>query len=381
MEFVKVSTEQRLFRVQRHPWKAFLVSGWHSRLKNFLLGLLFVVVLSGCTPGSTRTRLTTTTIPSSRLAEPSLQQHQLKGPEALPGPLTNSVSTWLAFSRWCVENGLGTPAILSSRPLRLATLTGLGEVVVEGGKPYMLLGGTAVFLAYPPRVVNGELILNGLDLEKKLRPLACSRLNPQPIRTVVIDPGHGGRNHGATNVWDGSLEKDLTLDWAYRLAELFVMRGYRVFLTRTNDQDVSIAARVGYANSIAADLFISLHFNSVIPDQGQAGIETYCLTPQGLPSTLNRGFEDPMDSAYPNNAFDEWNLFWAFRIHRSLVTATGAPDRGVRYTRFMAVLRGQRCPAVLIEGGYLSNPTEARKISNPAYRQRLAAAIADAINQ
>jgi len=66
-------------------------------------------------------------------------------------------------------------------------------------------------------------------------------------------------------------------------------------------------------------------------------------------------------------------------VHHSILRATGAEDRGVCRARFMGVLRGQRCPAVLIEGGYLSNPNEARLIENAAYRQKLAVAVAAAL--
>jgi N-acetylmuramoyl-L-alanine amidase len=83
--------------------------------------------------------------------------------------------------------------------------------------------------------------------------------------------------------------------------------------------------------------------------------------------------------AFPNNAWDEANLRWAVRVHRALLTVNGGSDRGVRRARFLGVLRGQNCPAVLVEGGYLSNPAEARKISDPAYRQQLAEALAKAL--
>ena len=82
---------------------------------------------------------------------------------------------------------------------------------------------------------------------------------------------------------------------------------------------------------------------------------------------------------HPNNAFDEQNVQLASRIHGALLRSTGTTDRGVRRARFMAVLRGQHRPAVLIEGGYLSNPAEARRIASPDYRQELAEGVAKAL--
>jgi N-acetylmuramoyl-L-alanine amidase len=82
---------------------------------------------------------------------------------------------------------------------------------------------------------------------------------------------------------------------------------------------------------------------------------------------------------FPNNAFDAQNLELALRVHRALLATNKHQDRGVRRARFPGVLRGQRCPAILIEGGYLSNPDEARHIEDGDYRQKLAEAIANAL--
>jgi N-acetylmuramoyl-L-alanine amidase len=122
-----------------------------------------------------------------------------------------------------------------------------------------------------------------------------------------------------------------------------------------------------------------LHFNSAAPDQRQAGLETYCLTPQGMTSTVTRGFEDDPALSFPNNAFDEQNLQLALLAHRALLQVNGRLDRGVRRARYLGVLRWQNRPAILLEGGYLSNPREARWIATPLYRQRLAEAVAQAL--
>ena len=95
-----------------------------------------------------------------------------------------------------------------------------------------------------------------------------------------------------------------------------------------------------------------------------------------MPSHLTRTYEDDVRQAFPNNKFDEQNLQAAVRLHRVLLQASGAQDRGVRRARFMTVLRGQNRPAVLVEGGYLSNPIEAQRIASASYRQILAEAVA-----
>jgi N-acetylmuramoyl-L-alanine amidase len=100
-----------------------------------------------------------------------------------------------------------------------------------------------------------------------------------------------------------------------------------------------------------------------------------------MPSTLTRGFADPLFENLPNNNFDAQNLQLAVLLHKTILHASGEEDRGVRRARFIGVLRGQKRPAILIEGGFLSNPREAERIANPEFRQKLAEAVANALMQ
>jgi N-acetylmuramoyl-L-alanine amidase len=178
--------------------------------------------------------------------------------------------------------------------------------------------------------------------------------------------------------YENHYEKEYALDWALRLQKLLFNHGWRVYLTRTNDADLSLAQRVSLAERWQADLFISLHFNSAPSTPEAAGLETYCLTPTGMPSSVTRA-DDGLGLVFPNNAFDDLNLQYAARLHRALVEATKADDRMIRRARFLGVLRGQNRPAVLLEGGYLSNPQEAQRIADPRYRQKLSQAVAQAL--
>jgi N-acetylmuramoyl-L-alanine amidase len=220
-------------------------------------------------------------------------------------------------------------------------------------------------------------MVNRLDAEKNLLPLAQPWLGTASRkRVIVIDPGHGGLNPGTQAAAGKIFEKTLTLDWAMRLRALLESRGWQVLMTRTNDADVSLAERVDFAESSHADLFVSLHFNSGAGNREAQGIETYCLTPQGMSSTIRREYIDDSGKKFPNNEFDADNLRLAMSVHRSLLGTTGARDRGVRRARFMDVVRWQSRPAILVEGGYLTNPIEARSLAQPAYRQKLAEAVA-----
>ncbi|HVV01398.1 MAG TPA: N-acetylmuramoyl-L-alanine amidase [Verrucomicrobiae bacterium] len=229
-------------------------------------------------------------------------------------------------------------------------------------------------------LIDNEPFMDAVDVRKTLEPLMLvAPLAFSNTPTIVVDPGHGGENAGTRSADGAHFEKEFTLDWALRLKPLLESNGWRVFLTRTNDADLSLSNRVAFAEARHADMFVSLHFNSAGGGQTQAGLETYCLTPAGLPSNLTRGYADDPAMVFPNNAFDAANVRLAFEIHRALLEMNGHRDRGIRRARFLGVLRNQKRPAILIEGGYLSNPEEAEQIADPEYRQRLAEAVAQAL--
>jgi len=294
----------------------------------------------------------------------------------------NWVNAWVPLESWGSFNGLAKPVLLSGGKEPLYQLqSGNGLVLVKIGSPSVNMSGMQFGLGFAPRLIKGMPYVHSLDARKTFQALADAFFRlPATNRTVVIDAGHGGRDSGALGTTGHEQEKNYTLDWARRLTPLLEARGWRVVLTRTNDVELSLADRVALADRVNADLFLSLHFNSGIPNRDLVGLETYCLTPTGMPSNLIRDYdEDDVRAAHPNNAFDEQNVQLASRLHGSILRATGAVDRGVRRARFMAVLRGQNRPAVLIEGGYLSNVGEARRIAKPEYRQALAEGVARAL--
>lgn len=253
-------------------------------------------------------------------------------------------------------------------------------MIFEIGSREVSWRGMLLHLGFAPEIIDDQIFVHGLDLQKNLEPLLLEqRLDFGTNRVMVLDPGHGGINSGTRSLTDGRLEKEFTLDWARRIKSLLVTNGWRVLLTRTNDVDVALSNRVAFAEAQRADVFISLHFNSAAPDRKQSGLETYCLTPTGMPSTLTRGYSDLWSEKFPNNAFDTQNLLLSVRLHEALLRASGEEDRGIRRARFMGVLQGQRRPAVLIEGGFLSNPRDTEKIENPQFRQKLAEAVANAL--
>ncbi len=285
---------------------------------------------------------------------------------------------WIPLRSWTEQCGFkAAERVTVGRvtSLRLTTTNGLGKLTV--GSRIAQWNGITVWLGFAPQFVRGEPHIHALDAEKILRPLAEG---PAALsgRTIVLDPGHGGAD-GGTRGAKHQLEKTYTLDWALRTERHLTNAGWKVFLTRRHDVDVSLPQRIAFADQVKADLFISLHFNSTSPHTQPSGIETYCLTPVGMPSTMARGFTDDERAVFPNNTFDAANLAWAFRLQHALIDRTHERDDGVKRARFMSVLRYQNRPAVLIEGGFLSNPKDAANIQSGTYREALARAIVDAL--
>ena len=168
--------------------------------------------------------------------------------------------------------------------------------------------------------------------------------------TVVVDAGHGGFDRGGVP-GQRVAEKDKTLDVALRLAAVLRASGYRVVLTRSGDYFVTLGQRVAIANSQSNAIFVSVHFNCA-SRSGANGIETYYY--RGDSSSL------------------------AASIHRNVVAGAPSENRGIRRRGFF-VIRRTSIPSVLVECGFLTNPTEASLAQSPSYRQKLAEEIARGI--
>lgn len=286
---------------------------------------------------------------------------------------------------------------ISGRPYnRLAEWAGLngftlswqvrGKVVVASGKDRRLrfevdsrkatIDGVEITLAFPVAIRSGEAHVAPLDFEKTIIPLVYPpKLDGAGrIRTICLDPGHGGRDPG--NMEGRRREKDYTLLLARELAEQLRNAGFKVVSTRGDDRFVELDARPAFANRHKADLLISLHFNSAAARSAD-GIEVFCLTPAGAASSYSRP-ESGGGSAVPGNRKDEENILLAHRVQRAVVKATAADDRGVLRARF-AVLRTATMPAILVEGGFMSNPIEGPRIAQSAYRKKIATGIAAGI--
>jgi N-acetylmuramoyl-L-alanine amidase len=363
-----------------------------SKLRFLVVALL---LLTGCSASRRGVKTGYAEIPTAPLKEsvetehltqtPALAPPPGTNPEILHPPATHIVNAWIPLRQWSDEHKAGPVQRLTSGKVpTFALKTANGLLIIRAYDLVAYWNSLEVHLGFAPQIVNGQPLIHSLDFTKTVEPLMHPLALPERTnRIIVIDPGHGGSNLGTKSVLDGSFEKVYTLDWAKRLASILETNGWKVLLTRTGDVNLFLTNQVTFANSNKADLFVSLHFNAAPSptDHEESGIETFCVTPTGMPSSLKREWEDDVSLVFPNNRFDSENLQYAMQVHRSVLKFSGARDHGIGRARFMVVLRGQNCPAILVEGGYLSNLREARRIADPAYRQKLAEAVASAITE
>jgi len=232
-------------------------------------------------------------------------------------------------------------------------------------------------------------------VEMPTAPLSPAERAPG-VRTIVIDPGHGGSETGAISP-SGVLEKDLTLQLARELeAKLAQNLPVRVVLTRYEDANLQHDTRTAIANQNQADLFVSIHLNSSL-GSGAYGTETYFLSPQATDSRAARAAAAENTGAERASADEQqalqlilWDLAQAHHLAESqrfanmiqgeLNQTLQLKDRGVKQAPFR-VLMGATMPAVLVELGFLSNPDEEKKLQDAVYRDQLVDALARAIGR
>lgn len=214
------------------------------------------------------------------------------------------------------------------------------------------------------------------------------------IDTIVIDPGHGGKEVGARGP-TGALEKELTLSIARKVRDQLAARGFRVILTRNEDVLLDLDQRPAIANQYKADLFLSIHLNAV-PFKSAYGAETYFLSLESTDERARLSAERENSIGQPTRPAGSdldlilWDLAqqrylkessrFAELIQDEMATTTGVERRGVKQAPFR-VLLGATMPAALVEVGFISNPEEEGKLRSDEYQTRLATALSDAVSR
>ncbi|PYK68188.1 MAG: N-acetylmuramoyl-L-alanine amidase [Verrucomicrobia bacterium] len=242
----------------------------------------------------------------------------------------------------------------------------------------MLINGVRNWLSFPVFVHDGKVLVSRIDLAKTLEPQLRPNMikNLGRVQTIVLDPGHGGFDKGAISGY--GYEKDYALDLARLLRPVLQAKGFRVIMTRESDVFVPLELRARIANATHDSIFVSLHFNATDRDPIASGFEIYSLTPRGAPSTYEDWLTQMSINIQNGTEADAASVELSSCIYHSIIGHIGEFDRGIKRARF-AVLRLTKIPAVLVEGGFLTERGESRLIANPEWRKKLADAVCTGI--
>jgi len=238
----------------------------------------------------------------------------------------------------------------------------------------VMINGARCWLCFPLVEQNGKFLVSRTDVAKTIEPqLRPHRVpNAGKVETVVLDPGHGGHDRGA--VCRYGYEKDFALDVARKLRPLLQAKGLRVIMTREGDYFVPLEVRAQIANAARNSIFVSIHFNATDRDPNATGFEIFSFTPRGAPSTSDNWLTPTALSMQAGSEVDAQSMALSACIYHSLLGHIPEFDRGIKRARF-AVLRLTRVPAVLVEGGFLTERGESQLIAKKDWRSKLAQAI------
>ena len=250
---------------------------------------------------------------------------------------------------------------------------------LKAGSSYVSINTLKFVFSFPIIKSGGSMYISETDTMKVLDPIMRPKniSKSQAFRTVIIDPGHGGKDAGAVNRY--GTEARYNLNVAKTLKSNLQKKGFKVIMTRESNVFLSLQQRVNLANRYKNAIFVSIHFNAASRTSAR-GIETFTLSPVGV-AHYGRGVKNSDYRERQGNEQDSANIALASAVHTRMIKRTksvGVPDRGIKRARF-AVLGNIKHPAILVEGGFLSNPTEAKWIHNTKYQNSIAMAITEGI--
>src|SRR5205823_608163 len=268
----------------------------------------------------------------------------------------------------------GLPAEVVPSGGKIQTDTADHPLEFVSGSREAMINGARSWLCFPVIELNGKSLVSRTDVAKTIEPLVWPHRVPDvgKVQTVVLDPGHGGHDKGQMSRYGA--EKDFALDVARKLRPILQAKGLRVIMTREGDYFVPLEVRAKIANAARDSIFVSIHFNATNDDPDATGFEIFSFTPRGAPSTSDNAVTPTSLSMQAGTVVDNQSLALSACIYHSLLGHIPEFDRGIKRARF-AVLRLTRVPAVLVEGGFLTERGESRLIANKDWRDKLAAAI------
>ena len=242
-----------------------------------------------------------------------------------------------------------------------------------------IVNGIRNWLCFPVIAHDNKFLVSRIDLAKTIEP----QLRPQmiqrsgKIQTIVLDPGHGGFDKGAGSSF--GYEKNFALDVARQLRPMLQAKGFKVVMTRETDVFIPLEVRARVANQTKDSIFVSIHFNSTGSNPNATGFEIFSLTPRGAPSTNDDSLALHFVNMQAGSPMEAQSFELAAVVYHSMCGHFLQEfDRGIKRARF-AVLRRTQVPAILVEGGFLSETGDAKRIADPEWRKQLADSICTGI--
>lgn len=238
-----------------------------------------------------------------------------------------------------------------------------------------IVNGIRNWLCFPVIAHDNKFLVSRIDLAKtiepQLRPHMIQRSGK--IQTIVLDPGHGGFDKGAASTFGN--EKTYALDVARQVRPMLQAKGFKVVMTRETDVFIPLEVRARIANQTKDSIFVSIHFNATGSNPAATGFEIFSLTPRGAPSTNDESLALHFVNMQAGSPMEAQSFELAAVVYHSMCGHFLQEfDRGIKRARF-AVLRHTKIPAILVEGGFLSETGDAKRIADPAWRKQLAESI------
>ncbi len=280
------------------------------------------------------------------------------------------------------------------------------KITLAVGSPYALVNDKLEDIKYPVEISEGEVVVpyefagklsRIFNIPKVETPIAEVKEHGYGINTIILDPGHGGKDPGAIGR-DGLKEKDVVLDIAGDLKDRLISKGFNVVATRESDRFIPLSERVKIANKNHGDLFISIHTNAS-KAKAARGVEVYYLSEQAEndegADEETAGELDGFSAGKKAASYDYLNTILSELIstanrRESIEVANKVADsigeklfirnRGVKRAKFI-VLKDTRMPAILIEMGFITNRFEEKNLKNSYYRKMIVDAICDGITE
>jgi N-acetylmuramoyl-L-alanine amidase len=242
-----------------------------------------------------------------------------------------------------------------------------------------IVNGIRNWFCFPVIAHENKFLVSRIDLAKTIEP----QLRPQMIQrsgkvtTIVLDPGHGGFDKGAASTFGN--EKTYALDVARQLRPLLQAKGFKVVMTRENDVFIPLEVRARIANATKDSIFVSIHFNATGSNPNATGFEIFSLTPRGAPSTNDDSLALHFVNMQAGSPMEAQSFELSAAVYHSLCGNINTEfDRGIKRARF-AVLRLTKIPSILVEGGFLSETGDSKRIADTAWRRQLAESLCTGI--